>query len=125
MENKEKKNKGEKKESINVTKFDIENMSKDDVVDVPDVIGGILVDYSVKKNKEIFGDKAYNPDKTVILLHFENKNYNVKVSSRINYYKNPNNNTKLGKYINRYEEIKVGQEVILKKNKDDHYEVLI
>lgn len=112
----------EKNENLsNVSKLD--ELTKDDVIEAPDIIEGVITSRKIKKASELFTKTFGKPDKEFVELVIENEGHGVKVTETLAYYENPNKRSKLGKFLRRYSKIRVGMKVVLETNEDGFYEL--
>lgn len=99
--------------------------TKDDVVEMPEVLTAEITAVEVMSSTEAFGDKAKS-DKDVIKIYVTNKDLDLTTDVYVQYYEKGkvHPKSKLGKFINKYGSLDIGTKVKLVLN-GDYYEVLL
>ena len=100
-----------------------------DVVEFPknEVLEGVVLSIELKKSQEIFGDKAYEKDKDVLVVSYEVKGHNLHGIEYFNYFPKGlvPDRSKLGKFLKRYENLKVGTIVKVDFDAEGNYKILL
>jgi|SRR6056297_1894863 len=100
---------------------------KKDIIDMPEFIKGVIVGLDELKAKEVFGEKANDPNKKIIQITWENSDLNITGTDQVNWYEKGKvlPRSKLGKLITKYGQLKVGVVVSLLQNKEGFYKIVL
>lgn len=101
--------------------------TKEDVIDLPEIMDAVIMNVELKKAIEVFGDNASNPEQNVISIYYENAELGFKNNETFNHYpigKVPPK-SKLGKFITKYDGLEVGIKIRLLQNKDGYFRIII
>ena len=108
---------------LNLTEY-----TKDKVKVAPRVIEAVLIDVKQVLAEDIYGAKAFDPQKIYLRLTFENK----EVMDKVHYEDLPfydiselDNRSKLGKYITKYGDLAIGSKATLLLANTGFYEVML
>lgn len=108
---------------LNLTEY-----TKDKVKVAPRVIEAVLIDVKQVLAEEIYGAKAFDPQKIYLRLTFENK----EIMDKVHYEDLPfydiselDNRSKLGKYLTKYGDLAIGSKATLLLANNGFYEVML
>jgi len=103
--------------------------AKEHIKEMPELIKVVVVGLDIVKSKDVYGDKATNPEKEVLNIVCENAELGIKLSETVNYYPAENKkvpaNSKLGKLITKYSGLKIGSVISLILNKEGFYKLVL
>jgi len=107
---------------------DLLEYTENDVIQLPknEVREGVIIGMEVKNAKEIFGDKALNPNQDILIITYEVLGLDIKGEQIVNYYPKGKvkSNSKLGQLINYYGGLKVGMKVKIDFDKDSNHKII-
>jgi hypothetical protein len=107
----------------------VQGFSPDDIRELPKntQVEGVITGMKLVPAKEVFGDKAKEPDRTVVLISYENAEHGIVGTQSVNYYppgKIPEA-SKLGKLVSRYDGVKPGTKVTIDIDQEGHHGILV
>lgn len=116
-------------EEINTTQQKL-SYTKQDVIETPLSMKAIVTNITVKKAKEIFVNKegvikTDKPEDDFLCLTVENAEHCLTKEYHVKKYDKVPDGSNLGKIITRYNGLDVGITVLLAKNGDGHYDLVM
>jgi len=115
-------NNTQKAEQTEILKY-----GKNDIVKFPEFMDAVITSVELGKAKEVFGEKASDPEQKVITIHYENSEYSFVNAETFNHYpvgKVPEK-SKLGKFIIRYDGLEVGKVIKLLQKSNGYFGIVI
>jgi len=106
------------------------NYTKQDIIVTPLSMQGIVTQLEVKKSKEIFVTKdgivkTDKPEDDFLCITVENAEYSLTKEYHVKKYERVPDGSNLGKIILRYNGLEVGTVVLLAKNSEGHYDLVM
>jgi len=104
--------------------------TKQDVIETPLSMNAIVTQIKIKKAKEIFVNKegeikTDKPEEDFLEITVENSEYNLIKDYHVKKYERVPDGSNLGKIILRYGGLDIGIKVLLAKNSNGHYDLVM
>ena len=97
---------------------DLGKLTAEDVKKTPLEVEAVVLGVTTRLALEVFGAKAEDPEKQMVVVEFENKEQGVRAEDVFSYYPKEklNDLSKMGRFLLKFGKLEAGTKVKLKRN---------